>query len=165
MTFVVDERGVPTQIRVLRPIGYGLDERAIESIKSWRFEPGLKDGKPLNVAANIEVNFRLMGGNIAALEERWTEYKHALALLKGDSQEKVSALKTLQVMVQANFAPAMYSYGQLLAEGKDVPPDLESRAISLAEPRKPNMGQPCSHSPPHVLNRKTTLRVARGVSR
>jgi TonB family protein len=123
LNIIVDEQGVPTQIRVLRPIGYGLDERAIENIKNWRFEPGLKDGKPFKVAGNVEVNFRLVGASITAAEERKVEYNHAVGLLKGNSSEKESALKTLQAMVQTNFAPAMYAYGQLLAEGKDVPPD------------------------------------------
>lgn len=123
LALVIDERGLPTEIRVLRPLGFGLDERAIENIKGWRFEPGLKDGKPVKVPANIEVNFRLLGGNYAAAEERRTEYNRALGLLNGDSQEKESALKILQEMAQKKFPPAMYAHGQLLADGKDVPPD------------------------------------------
>jgi TonB family protein len=37
----------------------GLDEKAIEAVRLWRFEPGLKDGKPVPVEVSIEVNFRL----------------------------------------------------------------------------------------------------------
>jgi len=37
----------------------GLDEKAIEAVKQWRFEPALKNGKPVAVAINLEVEFRL----------------------------------------------------------------------------------------------------------
>ena len=57
---VVDERGLPQQIKVTRPLGLGLDQKAIEAVAKWRFKPGLKDGKPVSVWATIEVNFRLL---------------------------------------------------------------------------------------------------------
>jgi TonB family protein len=37
----------------------GLDEKAIEAVKQWRFAPARKDGKPVPVAVDVEVNFRL----------------------------------------------------------------------------------------------------------
>lgn len=57
---VVDDKGMPRDLRVLRPLGLGLDEKAIEAVMKWRFRPGYKDGKPVPVAATIEVNFRLL---------------------------------------------------------------------------------------------------------
>ncbi len=57
---VVNDKGEPNNLRVVRAIGLGLDEKAIEAVKKWRFKPGLKDGKPVSVAATIEVNFRLL---------------------------------------------------------------------------------------------------------
>ena len=56
----VDETGHARNLRVVRSIGLGLDEKAIEAVNKWRFKPGLKDGKPVVVAAHIEVNFRLL---------------------------------------------------------------------------------------------------------
>ena len=55
----IDENGVPQDIKVIRPLGLGLDQKAIEAVQKWRFKPGLKDGTPVPVAAVIEVNFRL----------------------------------------------------------------------------------------------------------
>jgi protein TonB len=56
---VVDETGHPTHIRVVGSLGMGLDEKAIEAVKTWRFEPALKDGHPVAVAVNLEVDFHL----------------------------------------------------------------------------------------------------------
>ncbi len=44
---------------IRRALGLGLDEKALEAIKLWRFEPARKNGRPVQVAANIEVNFHL----------------------------------------------------------------------------------------------------------
>jgi TonB family protein len=56
---VVGADGKPREIRVQRTLGLGLDEKAIEAVKTWRFEPALKDGKPVAVQINVEVSFRL----------------------------------------------------------------------------------------------------------
>ena len=56
----VDQTGHARNLRIVKGIGLGLDEKAIEAVNKWRFKPGLKDGKPVVVAAHIEVNFRLL---------------------------------------------------------------------------------------------------------
>jgi protein TonB len=60
VSVVVDELGRPRNVKILRSLGLGLDQKAVEAVSQWRFKPGLKDGKPVPVFATIEVNFRLL---------------------------------------------------------------------------------------------------------
>jgi TonB family protein len=60
LSLVVDPTGMPTQIAVLRPLGMGLDQNAIEAISQWRFVPGTKDGTPVPIFTQIEVTLHLM---------------------------------------------------------------------------------------------------------
>jgi TonB family protein len=46
-------------MKVVRPLGMGLDQKALDAVKQWKFEPAMKDGKPVAVQINVEVNFRL----------------------------------------------------------------------------------------------------------
>ncbi len=57
---IIDEKGFPRQISVIRPLGMQLDEKAIEAVKHWRFKPATKDGKAVGMDATVEVNFRLL---------------------------------------------------------------------------------------------------------
>jgi len=56
---VIGPDGHPHEIKVARPLGMGLDEKAIEAVRTWRFEPAKKDGQPVPVQMNVEVSFRL----------------------------------------------------------------------------------------------------------
>jgi TonB family protein len=60
LSLVVNEQGKPVDIKVVKPLGLGLDQKAIEAVEQWLFKPGKKDGKAVPVMANVEVNFRLL---------------------------------------------------------------------------------------------------------
>lgn len=60
LSLVIDEHGNTRDIKVVRPLGLGLDEKAIEAVSHWRFRPALKGGHPVAVRAEVEVNFRLL---------------------------------------------------------------------------------------------------------
>jgi len=55
----VDTNGLPSHVRVVRGVGMGLDEKAIEAVKQYRFKPAMENGKPVLVELNIEVNFQI----------------------------------------------------------------------------------------------------------
>jgi protein TonB len=56
---IIGKDGKPQDISVQRSLGMGLDEKAIEAVKQWRFDPGTKDGQPVPVEVSMEVSFRL----------------------------------------------------------------------------------------------------------
>ncbi len=56
---IVGPDGKPRDVKVARALGMGLDQKAIEAVRNWKFEPAMKDGKPVAVQINVEVNFRL----------------------------------------------------------------------------------------------------------
>jgi len=60
LTLEVDQEGRPRNIRVVSPLGLGLDERAVEAVSRWRFKPGLLDGRPVNTPVSVQVTFRLL---------------------------------------------------------------------------------------------------------
>ena len=56
---VVGKDGKAHEIRVLRSLGMGLDEKAVEAVRGWKFQPGAKDGVPVDVEIGVDVTFRL----------------------------------------------------------------------------------------------------------
>jgi TonB family protein len=59
VSLVVGADGEPRQLRVAHSLGMGLDEKALEAVQRWRFEPAMKDGRPVPVAVEVEVTFHL----------------------------------------------------------------------------------------------------------
>lgn len=59
LSMIVDEQGHPRDLRVVRGLGFGLDAKALDAVRQWRFQPALKDGKPVNVQISVEVEFHL----------------------------------------------------------------------------------------------------------
>jgi TonB family protein len=56
---IVGPDGRPQNVKVARTLGMGLDQKAIEAVRQWRFEPAKLNGNPVAVQINVEVNFRL----------------------------------------------------------------------------------------------------------
>jgi bla regulator protein blaR1 len=58
ISLVVDAEGNPQRVQIVRHLGKGLDKKAVEAVKQYRFKPGMLNGNPVAVEVNIEVNFR-----------------------------------------------------------------------------------------------------------
>ena len=56
---IVRSDGTLEILRVVRSLDFGLDENAIQALKQWKFRPGMRNGQPVDVVLNIEVNFNL----------------------------------------------------------------------------------------------------------
>lgn len=59
VALIVDTHGNPQDLRVIRALGMGLDEKALEVIRKYKFKPGTKDGKPVPVRITVRIDFNL----------------------------------------------------------------------------------------------------------
>jgi len=59
LMIVVDTQGSVVDTRVVKPLGLGLDEKAVETVRTWKFKPGMRNGVPVPVRVMVEVSFRL----------------------------------------------------------------------------------------------------------
>lgn len=56
---IVDAQGRPTNVKVIRPVGMGLDEKARDAVMQYKFRPARKGGQPVPVELNVAVNFQI----------------------------------------------------------------------------------------------------------
>jgi TonB family protein len=94
----IDPDGRAVNPRIVRGLEHGLNKKAIEAVEKWQFRPGYKDGKPVTVAATIEVNFRLtdrpkMPTGITSPESRITVLRTEAASAEMDAQFAVAEEK------------------------------------------------------------------------
>jgi periplasmic protein TonB len=59
VSLIVDAHGMPQRIRVVRKLGMGLDEKAVEAVRQYKFKPSMYQGHPVPVEITIEVNFHI----------------------------------------------------------------------------------------------------------
>jgi TonB family protein len=60
LSLVVNENGTPESPRVIKSLGYGLDENAIDAAMQYRFHPATRAGKPVAVRITVDVNFKIV---------------------------------------------------------------------------------------------------------
>jgi TonB family protein len=82
--------GRTRDIKVVRGIGMGLDEKAVEAVSDWQFHPATKNGEPMEVQAQIDVNFRL-------LQAKWHLGRAEFHLPDGASRPIVAMAKAPRV--------------------------------------------------------------------
>jgi TonB family protein len=59
LEIVVKQDGTVGAVKVLRALGAGLDQRAIEAVKQWRFGPAMRQGVAVDVVVEVAVGFKL----------------------------------------------------------------------------------------------------------
>jgi TonB family protein len=107
LRLVVGPDGNPRDIRVVHTLGLGLDEKTIEAVEKWRFEPAMKDGQPVAVQINVVVNFHL-----------------------DQKQTKISKLLN---KANADDPKAELELSKAYFEGRDDLPKNEVRGLELLE--------------------------------
>jgi TonB family protein len=137
LSLVVGADGVPRNIKVVSPLGLGLDEKAIEAVSKWRFRPGTKGGVPVPVQAQVEVSFKLCNPDCGsspelAREERARSLVNtAVHQLRGDLDGKTDAKAAFQTMQKAadmDYGPAETRLGRFYLSGTGTPVDNKKAA-------------------------------------
>ncbi|HEY3927546.1 MAG TPA: energy transducer TonB [Candidatus Koribacter sp.] len=59
LSLVVDPQGRASAVMVTRSLGHGFDALAVQAVRSWRFDPAKRNGEPVAVLINVEINFHL----------------------------------------------------------------------------------------------------------
>jgi TonB family protein len=132
---VVGPDGMPHNIKVARALGHGLDEKAIEAVRQWKFQPALKNGEPVAVQVNVEVTFHLYGYRLAKkiqeLERRANtgdakaelELSQAYFKGKGAAKDETAGYRLLQRAANRGLPKAQFQMGEYAASHGDGPED------------------------------------------
>lgn len=127
---VIGVEGKITAVRLLSPMGFGLDEEAERVAAQWRFQPAKKMGQPVPVAATLEVNFRFRGAFFdRAAERRRREYNTAVTQIAA-GQRVPESLAKLRALADQNYPPAQAALGGFLVNGRHMPRDT-ARGLEL----------------------------------
>jgi len=107
LALIVEADGKPSHIRVVNPLGMGLDEKTIEAVRNWRFQPALKNGKPVAVQIAVEVEFHLYPNNTA---------KMAQLKKRASAGEPKAEFELAKVYLEGKLLPHDEHYGMVLLE-------------------------------------------------
>lgn len=122
LRLIVNKDGRPTDVTVISPLGFGLDERAVDTVKTWTFVPGQKNGQAVPILAHVEVNFRFLEEWFdQTQEDRRTAFNVAVSTLnnpKASEQSRELAVKRIRELAEKRFPAAQYLLGQWQIEGK-----------------------------------------------
>jgi TonB family protein len=140
---VVNERGLPQNIVVLSPLGFGLDENAQECVSQWRFKPAKKAAIPVKVRAQVEVNFRLLNTNFdAKAEMRRMQFNRIVSRLaqRRDAKPGERDLAIMQDLAKHKFAPADYMTSLWELRGDVLPKDAAAGLVKIQTAADKNYG-------------------------
>ena len=134
----VDEAGKPVDVSVVSPIGFGLDQRAMDAVRQWTFQPGTRNGAPVRSVATVEVKFRIFHRRFdPAAEERRLSFNLAVDAIQRKRLTReapdAATLETVGKLAQQKYPPAMYLYAKLLEAGEGLAPDREAALHLIAE--------------------------------
>lgn len=127
LEIVVATTGRATEMTVLSPLGFGLDEQARAALAQWKFTPGQKDGRPVPIRATVQVNFRIPKlPHDEKAERRRTQYNVAIQGLgapDSDPLPRQRAIAAMQQLAVEGFPPALHAVGTWKRTGEHLAKD------------------------------------------
>jgi TonB family protein len=125
LDLIVDEHGAPTQIKVLSPLGYGLEESAMEAVSHWKYQPATLGGRPVKLVTRVTVNFSLTNLPVdGKAEKQHAEFNRAFGAVQAGKQD-AATIDSLRNLTAQKYPPGMYLYGKVLEAGQSVTADPE----------------------------------------
>jgi TonB family protein len=123
VSLIVGADGVPSHIAVTKKLGMGLDEKAVETVSQWRFEPGRRNGRPVPTHLTLSLQFKVFGGNNAKLldlSERAragdpaAEFELANAFFAGRDipKDEAQGMALLERAARSGYPQAQFQMGQ-----------------------------------------------------
>lgn len=144
LQLVIDETGVPQGVEVLRPLGYGLDESAMQAVASWRFSPGKKGRRPVKIRATIDVAFHPGSGESvdSIVDERRKQFNVIMGRLAQDAAARPTQedLKTMQELASRNLPSALFVLGTWQTYGFGMPKDPPAGLVNIQKAADENEG-------------------------
>jgi TonB family protein len=137
LSLVVGTDGVPRDAKIARKLDDTLDERALETVRTWRYKPATKDDQPVEVEIVARVPFRLTDGTHQKIADLWdradaADPKAEWALYKayrdgaGVAQDEHLAMWFLKRAADWNLPEAQFQMGEHFYENPDGPRDCVS---------------------------------------
>lgn len=138
------EDGTVRDVRVVRHLGLGLDENAVEAVRQWRFQPVHKDGQPVEFVTIVEVSFNLLvkPSDSAAVEAYYRE-GYTLAAKRNYG----AALNSFRLAAARGHADSQFALGKMYTEGLGVTQEGLRPGARLAESSSRQRRRPCRCGP------------------
>jgi|HubBroStandDraft_1064217.scaffolds.fasta_scaffold00638_1 TonB family protein len=108
----VSPQGTPSGVRVTGPLGHGLDEKAIDAVQGWKFEPAMREGQPIAEEMNVEVAFSLTAPSQSAPSEPRTAeeaYRRGAHLVQTDHAEDAIGMYDKAIVLRPDWALAFHA--------------------------------------------------------
>jgi TonB family protein len=144
LELVVNEKGRPTDISIISPLGFGLDELAIAAVEQWEFAPGRMGDRAVKILASVEVHFRFPELRFDEKAERQrTSFNVALQNLNRSStvgKTVEHSVETMQNLARQKYPAAMYLVGLWKIKGTFVAQDEEGGLDLIQKAAAKNCG-------------------------
>ncbi len=138
VSLIVGIDGKPSNIVVTKKLGMGLDEKAVEAVRKWRFEPGRRYGRPMITHLTIHLEFKLFGGNAqkffdlsekAKAGDAAAEFELANAFFEGReiAKDESQGMVLLERAARGGLAQAEFQMGErTYGDGKNAEKYIEA---------------------------------------
>jgi len=123
LSLVVGADGKPNNVVVTKKIGFGMDERAVETVSTWKFEPARQRGKPVPTHLNLTLHFKMYSGDAqkfldlsqkARMGDPASEFELANAFFEGRDipKDEAQGMTLLERSARSGYSKAQFQMGE-----------------------------------------------------